>query len=38
MDSYISEVVRRLYNSEVIKSEIPNDYERLKHILEKSSV
>src|SRR5699024_8018641 len=31
---YITEVVKRLYNSEVIKSEIPNDHERLKHILE----
>lgn len=31
---YITEVVKRLYNNEVIKSEIPNDHERLKHILE----
>lgn len=31
---YITEVVKRLYNSEIIKSEIPNDHERLKHILE----
>ncbi|MDN6162172.1 MAG: restriction endonuclease, partial [Atopostipes sp.] len=31
---YITEVVKKLYNSEVIKSEIPDDYERLKHILE----
>ena len=31
---YITEVVKRLYNSEVIKSEIPDDYDRLKHILE----
>ena len=31
---YITEIVKRLYNSEVIKSEIPNDYDRLKHILE----
>ena len=30
---YITEVVKRLYNSEIIKSEIPNDHERLKHIL-----
>jgi type II restriction enzyme len=31
---YITEVVKRLYNSEVIKSEFPDDYDRLKHILE----
>ena len=31
---YITEVVKRLYNSEVIKSEYPNEYDRLKHILE----
>lgn len=31
---YITEIVKRLYNSEVIKSEIPDDYDRLKHILE----
>lgn len=30
----INEIVKRLYNSEVIKSEIPDDYDRLKHILE----
>lgn len=31
---YITEIVKRLYNSEVIKTEIPDDYDRLKHILE----
>ena len=31
---YITELVKKLYNSEVIKKEIPNDDERLKHILE----
>ncbi|MGH2082504.1 hypothetical protein [Aerococcus urinaeequi] len=31
---YITEVVKRLYNSEVIKSEIPDNYNRLKRILE----
>lgn len=31
---YIIGVVKRLYNSEAIKSEIPDDYGRLKHILE----
>lgn len=31
---YITEVVKRLYNSEVIKGEISNDFDRLKHILE----
>lgn len=32
---YITEIVKRLYNSEVIKQEMPYDKERLKHILEK---
>lgn len=32
---YITEVVKRLFNSEVIKGEFPNNFERLKHILEK---
>lgn len=31
---YITEIVKRLYNSEVIKQEIPDDKARLKHILE----
>lgn len=31
---YITEIVKRLYNSEVIKVEYPNDFKRLKHILE----
>ncbi len=31
---YITEIVKRLYNSPVIKSEIPDDKKRLKHILE----
>lgn len=31
---YITEIVKKLYNSEVIKKEIPNDEERIKHILE----
>ena len=31
---YITEIVKRLYNSDVIKREIPNDDRRLKHVLE----
>ncbi len=31
---YITEIVKRLYNSEVIKKEFPNDQDRIKHILE----
>lgn len=31
---YITEIVKKLYNSEVIKAEISNDRDRLKHILE----
>ena len=31
---YITEIVKKLYNSEKIKSEIPDDKERIKHILE----
>ncbi|WP_438849886.1 DEAD/DEAH box helicase family protein [Enterococcus sp. AZ048] len=31
---YITEIVKKLYNSPVIKSEIPDDGERIKHILE----
>ncbi|SEQ41557.1 type II restriction enzyme [Ignavigranum ruoffiae] len=31
---YITEIVKRLYNSHVIKEEFPNDQDRLKHILE----
>lgn len=31
---YITEIVKRLYNSEVIKQEIPDDQKRIKHILE----
>ncbi|MBF7093882.1 DEAD/DEAH box helicase family protein [Streptococcus sp. HF-1907] len=31
---YITEIVKRLYNSPIIKAEFPNDHERLKHILE----
>ncbi len=31
---YIIEIVKRLYNSEVIKAENSDDYDRLKYILE----
>lgn len=31
---YITEVVKRLYNSDVLKKEFPNDDSRIKHILE----
>ncbi|WP_414055781.1 DEAD/DEAH box helicase family protein [Macrococcus equi] len=31
---YITEIVKKLYNSEKIKNEFPNDEERIKHILE----
>lgn len=31
---YITEIVKRLYNNEQIKREIPDDKERIKHILE----
>jgi len=31
---YITEIVKRLFNSDVIKAEFPDDNERLKHILE----
>ncbi|WP_159796688.1 DEAD/DEAH box helicase family protein [Streptococcus halichoeri] len=31
---YITEIVKRLYNSPVIKTEFPDDTDRLKHILE----
>ncbi|WYJ99195.1 hypothetical protein A5821_000272 [Enterococcus sp. 7F3_DIV0205] len=31
---YITEIVKKLYNSPVIKTEYPNDKERIKHILE----
>ena len=31
---YITEIVKRLYNSDVIKTEFPSDKERIKHILE----
>lgn len=31
---YITEIVKRLYNSEVIMQELPDDLDRLKHILE----
>ncbi|MFL8906357.1 DEAD/DEAH box helicase family protein [Helcococcus kunzii] len=31
---YITEIVKRLYNSETIKDEIPDDKLRIKHILE----
>lgn len=31
---YITEVVKKLYNSSIIKEEFPDDNERLKHILE----
>lgn len=31
---YITEIVKRLYNSEVIMGEIPDNHARLKHILE----
>lgn len=31
---YITEIVKRLYNSEVIKAEFSDDYERLQHIME----
>lgn len=31
---YITEIVKKLYNSEVLKEEIPNDEMRIKHILE----
>ena len=32
---YITEIVKRLYRSEAIKAQIPNDEERIKHILTK---
>ena len=32
---YITEIVTRLFNSEVLKSKYPNDDERLRHIFEK---
>lgn len=32
---YITELVKRLFNNEVMKERIPDDEERLKHILEK---
>lgn len=32
---YITEIVKRLYNSDGLKSEFPNGEERLKHIFEK---
>ena len=32
---YITEIVKRLYNSPIIQSEFQNDEERIKHILEK---
>ena len=32
---YITELVKRLFNNEVMKKKIPDDDERLKHILEK---
>lgn len=32
---YITELVKRLFNNEVMKEKIPGDDERLKHILEK---
>ena len=32
---YIAEIVKRLYNSEGMKKAIPNDEERLRHILER---
>ena len=31
---YITEIVKKLYNSEVLKQKIPNDETRIKHILE----
>nr|WP_169792759.1 DEAD/DEAH box helicase family protein [Enterococcus canis] len=31
---YITEIVKKLYNSPIIKAEFPNDNERIKHILE----
>lgn len=31
---YITEIVKRLYNSDVLKKEFPNDEYRIKHILE----
>lgn len=31
---YITEIVKKLYNSEQIKKEFPNDEDRIKHILE----
>lgn len=31
---YITKIVKKLYNSNVIKREIPNDEQRIKHILE----
>ncbi|TDM04690.1 DEAD/DEAH box helicase family protein [Macrococcus carouselicus] len=31
---YITEIVKRLFNSDIIKNKIPDDHERLKHILE----
>lgn len=32
---YITEIVKRLYRSEAIKAEYPNDKERIRHILQK---
>ncbi len=32
---YITEIVKRLYRSEVIRAKLPNDNERIKHILTK---
>ncbi len=31
---YITEIIKRLYNSTVIKKQYPDDHERIKHILE----
>ena len=31
---YITEIVKRLHNSPVIKAEFPSDADRIKHILE----
>ncbi len=32
---YITEIVKRLYNSEAMKRAIPNDGERIRHILQR---
>lgn len=32
---YITEIIKRLYNSEAMKRHFPDDHDRLKHILEK---